>query len=225
MMPCVEARAEEQQPLRWGREEIEFSRIVAFSDGVFAIAITLLVLNLHIPEHLPRGQSVLDSLWDQNGDLLAYALSFAVIGRLWLVHHRFTGEITHYDATLMTLNLFYLGFVALIPFSSEVIGNHGGTTGGVIVYAVNLAIANFISTAMFLYAAQSGLSLERFQRYVKRRYRLRNFVGGVIFLVSIPVAVVSPTVAVLIWLALFFVPGGDEGRRRTAGNRPASSAR
>jgi uncharacterized membrane protein len=211
MMPGVEAQGERTS--RWGRDEdsVEFSRIVAFSDGVFAIAITLLVLNLNIPERLAPGQSVGDVLWDQNGDLLAYALSFAVIGRLWLVHHRFFGEITQFDSTLMALNLVYLGFVVLIPFSSDVIGNHGGTSAGVIVYATNLSIANFLGAAMFLYSARAGLSLERFVRYAERPTRLRNFVGGVLFALSIPVALLSPTAAILMWVALFFVPGRDRG--------------
>jgi uncharacterized membrane protein len=197
---------------RWGREEdsVEFSRIVAFSDGVFAIAITLLVLNLHIPEHL-HGESVADALWDQNGDLLAYALSFAVIGRLWLVHHRFFGEITHFDGHLMALNLVYLGFVVLIPFTSEVLGDHGDTTAGVILYAATLSITNFIGAAMFLYAARHGLTRDRFLRYVERPMRLRNVAGGIFFGASIPVALLSPLAAILMWCGMFFVPGRGRG--------------
>jgi uncharacterized membrane protein len=195
---------------RWGREEdsVEFSRIVAFSDGVFAIAITLLVLNLHIPEDL-HGQSVADALGDQSGDLLAYALSFAVIGRLWLVHHRFFGEITHFDGRLMTLNLFYLGFVVLIPFTSEVLGDHGDTTAGVIIYAATLSIINFIGAAMFLYAARNGLTLERFLRYVESPMRMRNLAGGIIFAASMPVALFSPLAAILMWVGMFLVPGRE----------------
>jgi uncharacterized membrane protein len=174
---------------------------------VFAIAITLLVLSLHIPEHLPEGKSVSDALLDQKGNLLAYALSFAVIGRLWLVHHRFFGEITHFDGNLMALNLLYLGFVVLIPFTSEVIGDHGNTSAGVIVYAIDLSITNFLGAAMFLYAARSGLSLERFVHYVERPTRLRNLVGGAVFAASIPVALLSPTAAILMWVVLFLVPG------------------
>ena len=213
-----DARVEAHQGergFRWSREEdgVEFSRIVAFSDGVFAIAITLLVLNLHIPEHLAPGQSVLDALDDQSGDLLAYGLSFAVIGRLWLVHHRFFGEITHMDGTLMALNMIYLGFVVLIPFTSEVLGDHGDTTAGVILYAIDLSIINFLGAAMFFYAARSGLSRERFLHYVEHPTRMRNLVGGVFFALSIPVALWSPTAAILLWMALFLVPGQDRGSR------------
>src|ERR687892_2447499 len=70
----------------WG---IEFSRIVAFSDGVFAIAITLLALAIEVPEDLPSDTTVTQMLENQSGDLIAYAISFAVVGKLWLSHHRF----------------------------------------------------------------------------------------------------------------------------------------
>lgn len=200
--------AQGKRDLRWSRDAdgVEFSRVVAFSDGVFAIAITLLVLSLQIPADL-GGESVGHALNDQAGNLLAYALSFAVIGRLWLVHHRFFGEVTHFDSHLMSLNLLYLGFVVLIPFTSSVLGDHGDTTAGVIVYALNLAITNFLGAAMFLYAAGAGLTQERFVRYVDSPLRLRNVAGGIIFGLSIPVAVWNPLVAILIWGLLFFVPG------------------
>ena len=194
---------------RWGREErgVEFSRIVAFSDGVFAIAITLLVLQIGIPASLPEGKSVGDALWDEHGNLLAYAVSFAVIGRLWLVHHRFFSDVTHFDGNLMALNLLYLGFVVLIPFSSEVLGEHGDTEAGVILYAANLSITNLIGGLMFLYAARAGITTSSFVEYVRSPLRLRNFAGSFVFAASIPIAVFDPLAAILIWAVLFFVPG------------------
>jgi uncharacterized membrane protein len=83
--------AKERAAKRRQGNEVEFSRIVAFSDGVFSIAITLLVLNLGIAKGLSGGE-VGDALWDQRENLFAYAISFAVIGRFWVVHHRFFSE-------------------------------------------------------------------------------------------------------------------------------------
>ena len=210
MIWLIEAKAAGRKD-RWGREErgVEFSRIVAFSDGVFAIAITLLVLQINLPEQLAGGEHVGDALWDQQGDIFAYALSFAVIGRLWLVHHRFFGEVTEFDGNLMALNLVYLGFVVLIPFSSEVLGDYGDTTAGVILYAANLSLTNLIGGIMFLYAARAGITNEEFVDYVKSPVRLRNFAGSLIFALSIPVALLSPLAAILVWGVLFFVPGQD----------------
>lgn len=137
--------------------EIEFSRIVAFSDGVFSIAITLLVLNLGIANDLAGGE-VADALWDQRENLLAYALSFAVIGRFWLVHHRFFGEVTAFDSRLIALNLLYLGWIVLIPFSSEVLGEYGDQTAGVVLYAINLSGVVLIGMLMAADAHRGGVT-------------------------------------------------------------------
>jgi TMEM175 potassium channel family protein len=109
--------ARERNSKRREGNEIEFSRIVAFSDGVFSIAITLLVLNLGVGKYVSSGE-LADALWDQRENLLAYALSFAVIGRFWLVHHRFFSEVTGFDNRLISLNIFYLAWIVLIPFSA-----------------------------------------------------------------------------------------------------------
>ena len=105
---------------------------------MFSIAITLLVLNLGIATTCLTGKSA-HALWDQREKLLAYAISFAVIGRFWLVHHSFFSEVKAFDGRLIGLNMFYLGWVVLIPFSSEVLGEYGGATAAVVLYAVNLA--------------------------------------------------------------------------------------
>src|SRR5215203_924781 len=149
------ARVREAQ--RREENEIEFSRIVAFSDGVFAIAITLLVLNLSVPEHI-KGDALTTALWEQRQDLFAYALSFAVIGRFWIVHHRFFSEVTGFDGRLLALNLFYLAWVVLIPFSSQVLGDHGGDAAAIVLYAANLAGVVLVGMLMLADARRSGLS-------------------------------------------------------------------
>jgi len=130
--------ARERNSKRREGNEIEFSRIVAFSDGVFAIAITLLVLAIDVPDRL-HDESLASALWGQRDDMLAYALSFAVIGRFWVVHHRFFSEVTGFDNRLLALNIFYLAWIVLIPFSSEVLGDHGGEAAAIVLYAANLS--------------------------------------------------------------------------------------
>lgn len=191
--------------------EVEFSRIVAFSDGVFAIAITLLVLNLGVPEHVPH-DDLGPVLWEQRNDLFAYAISFAVIGRFWIVHHRFFGEVTKFDGRLLTLNLFYLAWIVLIPFSSQVLGDHGGDTDAVILYALNLAAVSLVGMLMFFDARQAGLATGD-PEHVRQQHRRALFVAGV-FLASVPVAFANPHLVPLVWLGLFLEP---LIRRRGAG--------
>lgn len=183
--------------------EIEFSRIVAFSDGVFAIAITLLVLGLGISRDLASDE-VADALWDQRENLLAFAISFAVIGRFWLVHHRFFGEVVAFDTRLIGLNLLYLAWIVLIPFSSEVLGEYGGETAAVVLYSVNLVAVVAIGGLMAADARRAGLT--SIDAATHRESRIRSLYIASVFLLSIPVAFVAPGAAPFLWLVLFFDP-------------------
>jgi uncharacterized membrane protein len=200
-----------RQARRREENEVEFSRIVAFSDGVFAIAITLLVLNLSVPEHL-RGDDLGSSLWEQRHDLFAYALSFAVIGRFWIVHHRFFADVTGFDGRLIGLNLFYLAWVVLIPFASQVLGDHGGDTDAIVLYAVNLIGVTLVGAAMSTYARRAGLAST--DPAEVREGRRRALIVAAVFTASIGVAFLDPHVASLIWLALFIDPLGRRVARR-----------
>jgi len=194
--------------------EIEFSRIGAFSDGVFAIAITLLVLNLNVPQHL-HGESLGSALWAQRDDLFAYAISFAVIGRFWLIHHGFFGQVTGFDGRLIGLNLFYLAWIVLLPFSSRVLGDHGGAEAAVVLYAVNLTAVILAGRLMFDHARRAGLSTISAEE--ARDARLGALLVAGVFLVSIPVAFLNAQIAPYCWLALFLAPlaGRAVGVRRS----------
>jgi uncharacterized membrane protein len=185
--------------------EIEFSRIVAFSDGVFAIAITLLVLNLQIRSHLPH-DAVPEELWDQRENFIAFAISFAVIGRFWVVHHRFFAEVTAFDGRLLALNLLYLAAIVLIPFSSQVLGDYGGTAVAVILYAVNISAVVLIGLLMAVDARRAGLTEVSPRAHHERRIRSAYIAG--VFLLSIPLAFVAPNIAPFVWLVLFLDPAG-----------------
>jgi TMEM175 potassium channel family protein len=192
--------------------EVEFSRIVAFSDGVFAIAITLLVLSFNVPEHL-HGESLGEALWGQRHNLVAYGISFAVIGRYWVIHHRFFGDVVGFDGRLLGLNLFYLAWIVLIPFSSEVLGDHGGQAAAVVLYAVNLAAVSLVGMAMAADARSAGLA--ETDPESARRFRAKSLFVAAVFLASIPLALLSPEWAPLLWLALFLDPA-DRWLRRGA---------
>jgi uncharacterized membrane protein len=183
--------------------EIEFSRIVAFSDGVFAIAITLLVLSLNVDD-IAR-DDLWGGIWDLRENLLAYAISFAVIGRFWLVHHRFFGEVTAFDPRLLWLNMLYLSFIVLIPFSSQLLGDFGGETPSVVVYAANLIACILVGMWMFLYAQGAGLTSAKAES--RRETVVRAAYITAVFGLSIPLAFVAPSLAPLLWLALFYDPG------------------
>ncbi|HEU5104345.1 MAG TPA: TMEM175 family protein [Solirubrobacterales bacterium] len=195
------------------QNEVEFGRIVAFSDGVFSIAITLLVLNITIGKHLTEGQ-IDNALWDQRDTFFAYAISFAVIGRFWLVHHRFFSEVRAFDGRLISLNLVYLGAIVLIPFSSELLGEYGGTTTAVVFYSVNLALVVLIGLVLHVDARRRGLT--KIDDRTHRETQIRSSYIAGIFLLSVPLAFLAPDLAPYLWLVLFLDPSSRLARRSGA---------
>jgi uncharacterized membrane protein len=181
--------------------EIEFSRIVAFSDGVFSIAITLLVLELQLPDDLKNGE-IWHSLWDQGEKFLAYGISFAVIARFWLVHHSFFSEVRAFNSRLIALNMLYLAWIVLIPFSSQVLGEYGGTLPAVVIYSTNLAVVVLVGQWMAWDARRNGLATSEGQ--TERESFLRATFIASVFLISIVVSLFDPSIAPYVWLLLFF---------------------
>lgn len=209
--------ARERAAKRREGNEIEFGRIVAFSDGVFSIAITLLVLNLGIEKGLGGGE-VVDALFDQWDNLLAFAISFAVIGRFWVVHHRFFAEVDAFDGRLLGLNLLYLAWIVLIPFSSEVLGEYGDETPAVVLYSVNLAIVVLLGLWMGVDARRHGLT--SIDDETHRQTQIRSTYIAAVFLLSVPLAFLAPRIAPYLWLLLFFDPSGRFRGRASDGAEP-----
>jgi uncharacterized membrane protein len=199
--------------------EVEFSRIVAFSDGVFSIAITLLVLGIAVKPDLHRDE-LAHALWEQREALLSYAISFAVIGRFWVIHHGFFGEVRAFDGRLMALNMLYLGWIVLIPFSSQVLGDYGGQLPAVIVYGANLIGVVAVGQWMRWDARRAGLTTT--DEDTAREDLLSSVFIIIVFLLSMVVALFDASIAPYIWLLLFFEGRGHLIERL---NRRLSSSR
>jgi uncharacterized membrane protein len=179
----------------------ELDRIIFFSDGVFAIAITLLVIGIRVPS-LPSdvGNAELSRhLLDEWPRVLSYAVSFAVIGLYWIGHHRAFAHIRRFDHRLIVLNLLFLGLIAFLPWPTAVVGRYGGHRSAVVLYATSLALAGVASTALWVYAWRSGLAEAgaRRARYLAARAAL----PAVVFGCSVPIAYASPRAAQLSWLS------------------------
>ena len=177
--------------------EIEFSRVVAFSDGVFAIAMTLLVLGLEVPSH---AGDLGDALLDQDQSLFSYALSFAVLAKLWLDHHEFFSGLERFDRTLMALNLLYLAWVAVVPFTSNLLGDYGTDSVAVGVYAASITGVALSLCAQMTYAYRRGLFRDDARELARRSWAPGAFAAAAVFALSIAVAAVSPVAAMLTWI-------------------------
>lgn len=156
----VTVEDEEHPAVDAGRERAyDIGRLMAFSDGVFAIAITLLVLNVPVPD-IPQADATSRlpaALLDTGARLLTFALSFFLVGFYWIRHHQLFRRLTDVNAWLLWLNLVVLFLVCLLPFTSGVVGRYPNTVVAAEVYALNLAAIALSFTALNAYAIRGRL--------------------------------------------------------------------
>jgi len=179
----------------------EVARIAAFSDGVFAIAITLLALQLDIPS----GSWV--DVWAELGKLgssfISFAISFAVIGAYWVAHHRLFSLVERYDRRLIWLNLLSLFFIVVMPFTTSLVGEHGNQNAAVIVYALCVAAAGFANTGMAAYALVGHrLCASDVDDDMVKYHIWRGLVIALTFCVSLALLPLGTSVVELSWISL-----------------------
>ena len=181
---------------RWGLE-----RLLFFSDAVMAIAITLLVLDLRVPEAPSGVGRALLGLWP---GYLSYLFSFFIIGNYWLSHHRFFRPIVRYDDRLVLLNLVFLFFIALIPFSAKLIALHLTARPAVLVYSLNILPLGIVSTALtwHAYGGQRLLDPAYDPAEVRRHLDFARR-GLVVFLICLAVSVAFPAAFLPVWILGF----------------------
>lgn len=193
-------------------EHFGLERLVFFSDAVFAIAITLLALEIRLPSatgDLSNDQLAqsLVSLWPK---YLSYIISFLVIGSFWTAHHRKFRYIKHYDRWLIILNLLLLMSVAFIPFPTSVISEYGNRTA-TIFYALAILVTNVFSILLWLYASHNqrltGGEITGSQR---NRETLRSLLTMGVFVLSIGLAFIDDNLAKFAWLLI--IPAGSLAR-------------
>jgi uncharacterized membrane protein len=179
--------------------ELQFERVVFFSDAVFAIAATLLIFNIKIPAAVGTGTALARfgrGLDEENGRILSWALSFYMIGRYWIAHHTMFRYLRHLDRRLIALNLLFLALVAFLPYATAVLD----TSPGVAFYAAATAAVGLAQGAIWFHAARGDrLTVPGVSASLRNAWMLNLLQTPIVFLVSIPVAFVSPVVAVCLW--------------------------
>lgn len=163
-------------------------RIALFSDAVFAIAMTLLVIELHAPE-VPDDE-LPSALLEMAGPYLTFALSFVVVGLVWLSHFRKMRAITVFTPNLLRLNLLMLFFVASLPLPTAILGEYGETVIAVVVYAATIVAIGVTLAAMWAYAWSAGLVRDTVDTATFRLVLVLSLPVPVVFLASIPVALI-----------------------------------
>jgi TMEM175 potassium channel family protein len=183
--------------------KLAYDRVLFFSDGVFAIAITLLVVDIRVPSPASATIDSAAALHAALPEIRSFAISFAVIGLFWLGHHSMFGYITVVNRTLMLLNLLFLATIAFLPYPTALLSAAGGQVTSTVFYASCVAAAGLTEAAIWIYAI-SAHSLMRGQidPRVRRYYLVRLLMLPLVFGLTIPVALASPQAADYMWLTL-----------------------
>jgi uncharacterized membrane protein len=137
-------------------------RINSFSDGVFAVAITLLVLSIAVPalEGAHTNANLLQGLSDVWEHFFAYALSFAIIGGFWYRHHALFDRLERYDSRFVVINMALLMFIVFIPYPTSMIGKYSDISLAVAIYSGTLMITCVLMGALAVYATRGARLVE-----------------------------------------------------------------
>jgi uncharacterized membrane protein len=188
-------------PRTYDRDSVEFARTLTFTDGLFAIAMTLLVVDLTVPviEDTDNVHDLANALGDETSTYVSFFISFAVIGRYWMAHHAFFSTLARIDRTMIWLNLVYLMFIAFLPFPTALLGRYFENPLSIAIYAVNVAAVSGMEVVLFSRAQNHGLLDKKLPRDVYRYGVAMSLSPVIFFVLSIPVAFLSTTLAVLFW--------------------------
>lgn len=186
-------------------------RIEALGDGVFAIVMTLLVLEIHVP-HAHGGGGLVSALAEMWPKFLCYGISFVTLGVYWVAHHLHFYTIKRADRALLWINILFLMCVSLVPFSTALIGEHYRERTAVVFFGANMIL---ISSVLYIHWA-----------YATRRHRLVNpdvtprfvtsvkhviLMGPVVYLIAIGCSFIDTKISLALYLLvnlLYIIPGG-----------------
>ncbi len=186
-------------------------RLLALSDGVVAIALTLLVLDLKVPaetvlRHTDSASELATVLRHDTDQLISYVVSFYVIAQFWLTHHRVFRVVTGHSEGLAWWNFAFLFAITLIPFTSGLLGLFSGNPLAVDIFAANMLLGTLASQATSRFIKRKGLLSSAYHPEQARAGQIRAFTVALVFAVSIGVAWWNADYAKYLWILIAFLP-------------------
>ena len=204
------------------RMNFQLERFTFFSDGVFAISITLLIIEIKIPNlPYPTDKLLWHSLSEMALRFLGFLISFGIVGHYWSVHHRIFGYALKYSTSLLWLNLGFLFTVVMLPFTAGLLGEYSSYTNMKIPYAIytfNMCLTGIMNCWLWIYVSNPKRHMLT-REISKARIKLgiyRSLVIPVIFIISLLVFFIFPVfsryILLLIPIILHWGMGGLEKR-------------
>jgi len=195
--------AEDDERMQRGHQDdqYEVGRLLALSDGIFAVAMTLLVVSIPVPvlTH-PTDRDLQGAVGNLLPNLIAFGVSFMVVGLYWTVHRRVLRGVVRTDGAAASVNLLLLLVVCLVPFSAALLSHYGDLPTAVVLYASNLALIGLFTLALRI---RTWPYLHTPATARQRRAAVASSLASVaVFGLSIPIAIRNPEYAELFWLLL-----------------------
>lgn len=173
------------------KKAFQIERLILFSDAVFAIAITLLVIELHLPELSEfSNKGLIEAMVHIIPHFISFVISFMIIGIYWIAHHRMFYYLTNYDQGTLWINLLLLFFIALMPFSSNIYGIYFDLDAAYILYFLNISMISFFFYRMYIHISKpekhlsKGLENPRLVSY----YKWRSLVVPICFGIGVAIS-------------------------------------
>jgi uncharacterized membrane protein len=183
------------------RTQFQLERFIFFTDAVFAICITLLVIEIKVPNpdnlHIYNDASLWDYLSHHSLKFFGFLISFGIIGHYWSVHHRIFGYAKNYTTSLLWINLAFLFSVVLLPFSSDLLGEYGSNTNMLIpygVYVANMCFTGLMNCWLWVYISNP------------KRDLLTHRISDARIQLGVYRSLLIPVVFMLAFLVSFFYP-------------------
>lgn len=178
-----------QAPLRG----LHLNRVESLTDGVFAIAMTILVFDLKgAPIGAQDANGLLAFLESINGNLISYVVSFFLLGLFWFYYHKLLHRIARADDGLVWLNIGFLFVVTLVPFSAYLLGKYYGVPLASLIYCGNIILVGLFQLLHWLHAMRKGLLDPRVTEEIRVTTTLRAVIVQVCYILAFVIALVNP---------------------------------
>lgn len=192
--------------LRFFAKKAKTSRIGALSDGVFSIVMTLLVIELAVPEipKLLAAEQLHLKLLEMWPKFAAYVLSFIMLGTLWAFHHILFQHIKRVNEKVVWVNMIYLMFIALIPFSTAMLGEYTWLTiTAVVFYGANLFLLSLTTNILWWYVAKNKYLLnEDVSPAEIKQIKITTGATSILLLLTMGLSFISPYIGVAIYILI-----------------------
>lgn len=206
-------------------ERIGKSRLEAMSDGIFAIAMTLLVITIAIPEvPLDQAPALLPGkIAGLHSQFLLFVIAFFILAAYWMSHHRILSGVEFVDGVLIRINILVLFFIVLIPFTTSLSGDYTNVLEAVLLFHLNLLMASITLTGMWAYIYRHNATLAPGREHAPLKGIERALVMPAVIMVAIGVSFIDTYASMwcyaLVPLVLFLAEfTRDLQRRRTGRN-------